>query len=442
MSKDFTEIAIDFGEKVYSHFKDHPYPTRLIETMFRGVSDDRALWKPLVESKEYLKLIKMALEQSKYNQPEIEDLLQEYMYDVGVNLHKRLDINHEREIRNKAAMLVDDIVERKPPYVALAPVFQFHCNSGPIDLESCILRPAKYTERIWYKPIYPLLVHPYGPEGFDYIIDLEREDNLKRIENGLADSYMQICSSVVAAIRLVCGGTAGLEFLTARNHFERIDLEHREAPGATYPMHYIAQGTERVWRSGKFPSLLSIDSLTAFQFIFNALSAMKSQEGGFIWRAIRRFCGSTESGLRLDDSILDIVIAFESLLGDDKAKASRRAATILSFNEGYNKKFANALESLWRARNSIAHGESLEEAKKRVKGNLDTRLNFAFYCLKTCLLISIAMKPINLKTFRKEIDKASKAEIPKADLFRNIPNEVLEIAGKGVQSAEKRLARL
>ncbi|MHA1965848.1 MAG: hypothetical protein ACXACG_06815 [Candidatus Thorarchaeota archaeon] len=428
MKKTFLDKAIALGEKTYSHFERNRYPHELIEEMFRGVSHDEDLWKTVKKSKEYRNLRNSITTDSEGGQLEVEDILREYMYDVGVFLHRWEGIDNKKMILQKAESLADDFTKNnKPAFIALAPLFLFYSDLGHIELENCIIRPARYSERIWYRPAYPKLVHPYGPERFDYLIELKQSDSLQKIDEKEKEMYLEICHTVTAAIRLVCGGTVGLEYLAARNHFERLELDPNRELGTTYPMDKIAHGFGRVWRPGKFPSILSDSSRKiTFEYIFGILNEMDSE--GFVWRGLRRFCGSVENRTHLDDSVIDVVIAFETLFVDDKDKASRRAATILSPDDGYDEEIAEKLRTLWKARNALVHGDSMEEAENRV-GDLRNLMNFAHYCLHTCLLIIVALKPEAVRSFRREIDKASRIEITKSDMLRNVPRDILTLAG-------------
>ena len=102
--------ALALGQLTFSHFSEHPYPRKLIEEMFRGVSNDQKPWKPVVESREYEKMLSESLRNSKYKAHEINRLLFEYIYDIGVNLLRWKDIAYEYSIRQKAEIMVKDIV--------------------------------------------------------------------------------------------------------------------------------------------------------------------------------------------------------------------------------------------------------------------------------------------------------------------------------------------
>ena len=429
--------ALDFGTAVYSHFEKNPYPTGL-DMMFHGVIDDTSLWEPVFKTKQSDELLKQAERDSSLERDSIIALMYEYAYDIGVALHRWRGIDLDKELQSRANLLFHDLTDELPKYVALSPVFKLDSNVPIIDFGSCILRFAGYLERNGYRPTYPPLAYPYGPAQFTHVIDLESRYELKEIEEGLGNYYMKLCSNVVSSLRLVCGGDAGLQFLSARNHFERLDLGKQRKPGSVYPLHRISHYVARVWRSGTRDTFLDDNDVSRVLYIFNCLSEFDSERHGFILRAIRRFCGAREQGSGLDDSILDIAIAFESLFGDNKYKASKRCAASLSSYEGYDQETADRLRKLWDARNAFAHGDSIVAAEKRVKEDLSILASYAFRCLRASLLLAVSMKPANYKEFRKQLDSLSKRTTPRETLLSVVPTDIRKlVSGLYTEAVDK-----
>ena len=382
--------------------------------------DTNSVWVSLKKAKAFGNLVSKLAKYGNKHETTVENLLCEFIYDVVDAIATKIPRPEQKqvkhEIQNRVNLVVDELKSQGCTLNAIAPLFQFESDVSRILIGDITIRPVRYLEHEEYKPRYPEAVAPYGPQEFDWIIHLACLSDSKVITNETMEYYMTWLGNIIMGIRLLCGGSAGVEYLDIDNN---PSLDEQEI-GDIVQFGKATIRSPRTLRPGEQPSNLASTIAEDFILFVNALDVLDSSRSDFIWRALRRYGNAIES-LMMEDKAIDLVIALECLLGGGRTQAVIRAATLVTEEPGLDEDAQGLLDDCWKARHALVHGRSFESAEEEAGGDLEDKTKKLAEIVRKCLLVSVVMNPAKKREFWESIDLASQSETSKKAILAQIP---------------------
>jgi len=358
-------------------------------------------WTTLRKTKRYLELIEKIEESKKItiDRKSLEELICEFIYEIITVLpvKKRKDDSWFKQIlNNMTEILVQDITKETYSFNAIAPLFNFQMNNFEMDLgQYGKIRRAYFSEKRDFFPKYPIGVHPYGPERFDFILELERSNNATPDIRELVSNYASIAGNLVMLMRLLYGGDMGLEYIHIWSQptfkEKKIGALHLFGAMTVPPLRPLRPGEEETVLENPEPKILiallqSLERLPVHSFFF---------------RALRRFGTALESKSP-EERIIDSIIAFECLLGSREHVLSR-VTGILTKDPASVRTF---LDKCWKARHILVHGGGLEQAENAVGGDLEKKAKLLVKFLRICLTtLLVSIRPLDVANIRDTLDQ-------------------------------------
>ncbi|MGY5871753.1 MAG: HEPN domain-containing protein [Candidatus Thorarchaeota archaeon] len=423
----FEAIEIFDSEEV--HFGGDIHGTLFAQKIKK---DTTSVWTTLKKSNNLDKIVSELSGFFEKHKNIVEEILCEFIFDIVVNIIDEPDRPDGEEIKHKikerATIVLDELERSRCAFEVKAPLFRFTSDAGRFDFGNSIIRYVGYLEREIYKPCYPEAVIPYGSMEFNWVMELACNSKSAIITGEIMSEFMTLAGNIIMGIRLLCGGSAGIEYLDIK-----VDesVNHHEI-GDTIQMGQSTIPALRALRPGKISSHLSKIAAKDFLDFMKQLGTLDNSNYDFIWRTLRRYGTALENQMT-EDKLIDLVISLETLLGgqrdEDGAKkmAIYRAATLATTEPGIDSEIKEMLENCWDARHVLVHGGSYESAEKRAKGNLADKTNRLMEIVRKCILISVVSNLGEKQDYWKSIDRASESDTSKKAILMNIPSWLIRL---------------
>ncbi|MHA1636699.1 MAG: hypothetical protein ACTSUO_09115 [Candidatus Thorarchaeota archaeon] len=350
-----------------------------------------------------------------------ENILAWFIYDAVSYITKN-DSRPKRKSLHKILkpqinLLLEDIFERSCILSVKGPLFKFQCDTTRVELETVVIRHARFSEQFLFEKRYPRGVTVAGDKKIDWILDMECSPKSVSIQTARENRYHTRAGNLITALRLLCGGGVGIELLDMHN----IPFSSKMTLGKLVDYWESTHGVARSIRPSGEITVLHKNQMKSLRYIFSSLEKLDESIHDFIWRAIRRF-GQASNTRLLDDKMIDLIICLESLFGGGKDDAMKRAATLTTKNPGYDNQTLELLKLCVKARHALVHGRSLNSAEEECGGNLKSKSLDLTEIARMCILLSVTMIPPDKKDFWDAVDLSSKSETSKKAILASIPS--------------------
>jgi hypothetical protein len=222
---------------------------------------------------------------------------------------------------------------------------------------------------------YPTIINPPEPAYVEYTHERQREAQV-------------LIEEVVSVMRIVVPSRLGIRFVwTQERHYahERTDTKPDTFPAIWSPIALEGDGQQAY---GQFEYTFTPERIEMFQAIWSRYLKLRSSKR--LMRSIRRYNTAICSHER-EDSLVDLIIALETLFQAQGFKVSFLVSFLFSLDEEERRQALCTLEDSYRMRNASVHGGDLDEKKMRI---VDQLLPLVGQILSFAILVQMSGKKL------------------------------------------------
>ena len=140
----------------------------------------------------------------------------------------------------------------------------------------------------------------------------------------------------------------------------------------------------------------------------------------YLKRAIRRFNAALVSR-DLEDELIDLTIAFETLLRTRGYRLAHKASVLLAIDKSERKDIVDFMDLAYGARSAVTHGGSFEEYIKRKGTDPHQFIKKLENYLRKSIKFGIVLGPQNQKEFLEVVDNATHDDKIRDKLYGKMP---------------------
>lgn len=289
---------------------------------------------------------------------------------------------------------------------AYTPLVNFTCGADEIQLGNALkIRKATLGElsEIWRQR------RTYGTMGIGFPSEFVMElifDSPKGQALGSGPAF-EAFGNVVSALRLFKSSRVGYTII-----IEKLPLTFWG--GATTSTFRF--GSEHGPNGGSYKlDRNEVNSFLDFWKKFRKLSTSR-----YLKRTIKRFNTALVSR-DLEDKLVDLTIAFETLFRTKGYRLAHRASVLLAINKSERKDVVNFMDLAYRARSAVTHGGSFEDYTKREGLNPHEFIKKLENHLRKSIKFVVVLSPQNQKEFLEVIDNAAHDDKIRDKMYGKIP---------------------